>query len=223
MLLWTKRVAVASSIFTLTAMSVDSYISRMKKKEEEKKMMTIKMMVAVAVAVGVVVVVVMEVVMMRVMMIMVIVVVVVVVALMNVVVAAVVVVIYIIIAVIITNSTVLIIIIVIIISSSPSALHSRQTPVIPSLSPSVTVIIIISVISVTPVILCAEGVAVASSIFTLTAMSVDRYISIQHPMASLTGMTSRQAVAIVLLTWIVSAIFMGPLLYVRQVGGLKTA
>ena len=64
--------------------------------------------------------------------------------------------------------------------------------------------------------MCA-GVAVASSIFTLTAMSVDRYISIQHPMKSLTGMTSRQAVLILLMTWVVAAIFMGPLLYVREV------
>ncbi|XP_070209300.1 QRFP-like peptide receptor [Littorina saxatilis] len=62
-----------------------------------------------------------------------------------------------------------------------------------------------------------QGVAVTSSIFTLTAMSIDRYISIQHPMTSLTGMTSRQALAIVFMTWIVSAVFISPLLYVRQV------
>ncbi|KAK7481334.1 hypothetical protein BaRGS_00027414 [Batillaria attramentaria] len=62
-----------------------------------------------------------------------------------------------------------------------------------------------------------QGVAVTSSIFTLTAMSVDRYISIQHPMALSRVTSARQALAIMAVMWTVAGTFMAPLLYVRQV------
>ena len=64
------------------------------------------------------------------------------------------------------------------------------------------------------------GVAVASSIFTLTAMSIDRYVTIKFPMRSLTGMTTQQAIIVMVVTWLVAAVLMAPLLYVRKVSEL---
>ncbi|ESP05214.1 hypothetical protein LOTGIDRAFT_94391, partial [Lottia gigantea] len=64
------------------------------------------------------------------------------------------------------------------------------------------------------------GVAVASSIFTLTAMSIDRYVSIQRPSRPHWVTSPGQAVCIIISTWIVSGILMGPLLYIRQVDTL---
>ncbi|ESP00348.1 hypothetical protein LOTGIDRAFT_65092, partial [Lottia gigantea] len=62
-----------------------------------------------------------------------------------------------------------------------------------------------------------QGVVVASSIFTLTAMGIDRYISIQYP-ASVSWVTSpNQALGIIGTIWIISSIFMGPMIYIRQV------
>ncbi|XP_060072224.1 QRFP-like peptide receptor [Ylistrum balloti] len=62
-----------------------------------------------------------------------------------------------------------------------------------------------------------QGVSVAVSIFSLTAMSVDRYVSIQHPVAARRIMSSSQALLIIGCMWVISAIFMGPLLYIRDV------
>ncbi|KAK6178751.1 hypothetical protein SNE40_011264 [Patella caerulea] len=65
------------------------------------------------------------------------------------------------------------------------------------------------------------GVAVASSIFTLTAMSIDRYISIQHPTRNHWVTTPAQAVGIIFGTWLVSSILMGPIMYIRQIDTLS--
>lgn len=65
------------------------------------------------------------------------------------------------------------------------------------------------------------GVAVSVSIFSLTAMSVDRYISLQHPTASQRFSSPTQTYVIVCCMWLVSAIFMGPLIYVRHIDVLE--
>ncbi|KAK3098927.1 hypothetical protein FSP39_024340 [Pinctada imbricata] len=65
-----------------------------------------------------------------------------------------------------------------------------------------------------------QGVAVAVSIFSLTAMSVDRYLSIQHPAQSRKVITAAQAVGMLAAIWLVSLIFMAPLLYIRDLDTL---
>ncbi|XP_055956144.1 galanin receptor 2a-like, partial [Patella vulgata] len=55
------------------------------------------------------------------------------------------------------------------------------------------------------------GTVVAGSIFTLTAMSIDRYISIQHPLTANWVTSPNKALLIIAFTWLVSGIFMGPI------------
>lgn len=66
-----------------------------------------------------------------------------------------------------------------------------------------------------------QGVAVAVSIYSLTAMSIDRYLSIQNPMASRKFMTKRQCLAMISVMWVISALFMGPLLYIKTVDTIE--
>ncbi|GFO10063.1 neuropeptide y receptor-like [Plakobranchus ocellatus] len=62
-----------------------------------------------------------------------------------------------------------------------------------------------------------QGVAVATGIFTLTAMSVDRYMSIQRPSHAQWHSSLRSAAIITAFVWSASAAFMSPHLYVRTV------
>ncbi|KAH9492104.1 hypothetical protein Btru_026920 [Bulinus truncatus] len=62
-----------------------------------------------------------------------------------------------------------------------------------------------------------QGVAVATGIFTLTAMSVDRYMSIQSPSHAQWSSTPSHALILTAVTWTTSALFMSPQLYVRRV------
>ena len=62
-----------------------------------------------------------------------------------------------------------------------------------------------------------SGVAVAVSIFSMTAMSIDRYVALQYPAASNKISTSNQAFLLILFMWIVSCIFMGPLIFIRDI------
>lgn len=55
------------------------------------------------------------------------------------------------------------------------------------------------------------------SIFSMTAMSVDRYISLQHPVASQRLTSCSQSFAIIIFMWVVAGCFMGPLLYIRDI------
>ncbi|XP_076103265.1 galanin receptor type 1-like isoform X1 [Mytilus galloprovincialis] len=66
-----------------------------------------------------------------------------------------------------------------------------------------------------------QGVAVAVSVYSLTAMSIDRYLSIQNPMASRKFMTKRQCLIMIAAMWIISALFMGPLLYIKTVDTIE--
>ncbi|CAL1528468.1 unnamed protein product [Lymnaea stagnalis] len=65
-----------------------------------------------------------------------------------------------------------------------------------------------------------QGVAVATGIFTLTAMSVDRYMSIQHPSHAHWSSAPSHALVLTAVTWTTSAVFMAPQLYVRTVDTL---
>ena len=61
----------------------------------------------------------------------------------------------------------------------------------------------------------------ATGIFTLTAMSVDRYLSIQHPSHAHWRSSPRHAALITGVVWTASAAFMSPQLYVRAVDTLQ--
>ena len=66
-------------------------------------------------------------------------------------------------------------------------------------------------------IIYVSGVAVAVSIFTMTAMAVDRYVSFQHPAAYHRVSTPNQAFVLIIGMWGVAGIFMGPLIYIRDI------
>jgi hypothetical protein len=58
---------------------------------------------------------------------------------------------------------------------------------------------------------------VAVSIFSLTAMSVDRYVTIQYPLAAQRWTSTKQSSVIIVSMWVVCSLVMGPILYVREV------
>ncbi|XP_045215174.2 QRFP-like peptide receptor [Mercenaria mercenaria] len=66
-----------------------------------------------------------------------------------------------------------------------------------------------------------QGVAVAVSVYSMTAMSVDRYISLQHPVAAQKMTSACQSCVLILFMWIVAAVFMGPLIYIRDIDMLN--
>lgn len=61
----------------------------------------------------------------------------------------------------------------------------------------------------------------ATGIFTLTAMSVDRYMSIQHPSHAHWSSAPSSAVVLTVITWATSSVFMAPQLYVRTIDTLS--
>ncbi|KAL3865829.1 hypothetical protein ACJMK2_043179 [Sinanodonta woodiana] len=66
-----------------------------------------------------------------------------------------------------------------------------------------------------------QGVAVAVSIFSMMAMGIDLYISLQHPAAKVRlSSTSAKSFALICIMWIVAASFMGPLIYIRDIDTL---
>ena len=64
---------------------------------------------------------------------------------------------------------------------------------------------------------CVTGVAVAVSIFSMTAMSVERYISLQYPARSCRTPTAIQFIGLVFAMWLVAALFMTPQVFIREV------
>ncbi|XP_060567579.1 QRFP-like peptide receptor [Ruditapes philippinarum] len=66
-----------------------------------------------------------------------------------------------------------------------------------------------------------QGVAVAVSIYSMTAMSVDRYISLQYPVAAQKMTSAYQSCVLLLFMWIGAAVFMGPLIYIRDIDMLE--
>ncbi|KAL3865820.1 hypothetical protein ACJMK2_043177 [Sinanodonta woodiana] len=66
-----------------------------------------------------------------------------------------------------------------------------------------------------------QGVAVAVSIFSMMAMGIDRYISLQYPATRYRlSSTPGQSFAMICCMWVVAGIFMGPLIYIRDIDTL---
>ena len=74
---------------------------------------------------------------------------------------------------------------------------------------------------VTHGLLYVAGVSVAASVLTITALSLDRYIVIRHPVRSRTISTTSHARKIIFCIWIVSCGIMIPLLIVRTLNVQK--
>lgn len=62
-----------------------------------------------------------------------------------------------------------------------------------------------------------SGVSVASSVFTIMLISIDRYLAIRHPMTFRAFSARRHAVKIIVIIWAISLSVMVPLLLVRRV------
>ena len=60
------------------------------------------------------------------------------------------------------------------------------------------------------------GVSVASSVLTITVLSLDRYLAIRHPMAFRTFSNGKHTVKIILSIWTISFGIMVPLILVRK-------
>ncbi|KAK3593746.1 hypothetical protein CHS0354_014276 [Potamilus streckersoni] len=66
-----------------------------------------------------------------------------------------------------------------------------------------------------------QGVAVAVSIFSMMAMAINLYISLQHPAAKCRlSFTSAKSFALICIMWVVAGSFMGPLIYIRDIDTL---
>ena len=61
------------------------------------------------------------------------------------------------------------------------------------------------------------GVAVTASIFTLTALSIDRYLAIKAPLSLRRISGKCQATRFLFAIWVLAAIFVGPMLFVRSI------
>ena len=61
------------------------------------------------------------------------------------------------------------------------------------------------------------GVSVASSVLTITALSIDRYLAIRHPMTFRQVSTVGHARKLIVAIWIIAIAMMIPILVVRQV------
>ncbi|CAL8102227.1 unnamed protein product [Orchesella dallaii] len=67
-----------------------------------------------------------------------------------------------------------------------------------------------------------QGVAVTSGVFTITAMSLDRYMAIRHPM-SRKIINRPRARKIILLIWFLSLAVFSPILFIRKTQGFRFA
>ena len=61
------------------------------------------------------------------------------------------------------------------------------------------------------------GVAVTASIFTLTALSIDRYLAIKAPLSLRRISGKCQATRFLFAIWLLAAMFVGPMLFVRSI------
>lgn len=61
-----------------------------------------------------------------------------------------------------------------------------------------------------------QGVSVSASIFTITAMSIDRYLAIRHPMAFRKVFNRKSTTIVIIALWLVSMCLFAPLLWVLQ-------
>ncbi|XP_052121994.1 orexin/Hypocretin receptor type 1-like isoform X2 [Frankliniella occidentalis] len=61
-----------------------------------------------------------------------------------------------------------------------------------------------------------QGVSVSASVFTITAMSIDRYLAIRHPMAFRKVFNRKSTIFVIVALWVVSTLLFAPLLWVQQ-------
>ncbi|XP_046684843.1 orexin receptor type 2-like [Homalodisca vitripennis] len=61
-----------------------------------------------------------------------------------------------------------------------------------------------------------QGVSVGASVFTITAMSIDRYLAIRHSMAFRKVFNRKSTIFVILFLWLVSLTIFAPVLWVRQ-------
>ena len=59
------------------------------------------------------------------------------------------------------------------------------------------------------------GVAASSSVFSILAMSMDRYVAIRHPIVFRQFFSKRGARCVIVIIWIVAGLLFVPLLIVR--------
>jgi hypothetical protein len=62
-----------------------------------------------------------------------------------------------------------------------------------------------------------QGVSVGASVFTITAMSIDRYMAIRHPMAFRKVFNRSTTLLVIFMLWIVALSIFAPVIWVRQV------
>ncbi|KAK4885818.1 hypothetical protein RN001_002089 [Aquatica leii] len=62
-----------------------------------------------------------------------------------------------------------------------------------------------------------QGISVASSVFTITAMSVDRYLAITQPFGLYRWFNKKTTIVVIILLWIMSMAVFAPLLFVGQI------
>eukprot|EP00102_Acyrthosiphon_pisum_P015858 XP_008186605.1 PREDICTED: gastrin/cholecystokinin type B receptor-like [Acyrthosiphon pisum] len=61
-----------------------------------------------------------------------------------------------------------------------------------------------------------QGVSVGASVFTIAAMSIDRYLAIEHSMSFRKVLNRKSTIYVILALWLVSMTIFGPVLWVRQ-------
>ncbi|KAF5285762.1 hypothetical protein FQR65_LT13062 [Abscondita terminalis] len=61
-----------------------------------------------------------------------------------------------------------------------------------------------------------QGISVASSVFTITAMSVDRYLAITQPFGFCRWFNKKTTIIVIVLLWITSMVVFAPLLFVGR-------
>ncbi|XP_033610808.1 neuropeptide FF receptor 2 isoform X3 [Cryptotermes secundus] len=66
-------------------------------------------------------------------------------------------------------------------------------------------------------LLCCSRVSVGASVFTITAMSIDRYLAIRHPMAFRKIFNRTTTLFVIVILWIVALSIFAPVIWVRQV------
>lgn len=69
-------------------------------------------------------------------------------------------------------------------------------------------------------VFCFLGVAVSASVFTMTVMSLDRYLVICHPIAFRKHLYRRHVAWSILVVWLLALLLFVPVLVVRKARGI---
>ena len=66
------------------------------------------------------------------------------------------------------------------------------------------------------IVACLAGVAASSSVFSILAMSMDRFLAIRHPIIYRRLFNKRVARCVIVVIWIVACLLFLPVMLVRQ-------